>query len=389
MGQVHGVLINLHGAMVAEDDDDPELTLLRAVRRRVGDVPIAAVLDLHANPSPDLVGLCDVVISYDTYPHVDMRQRGREAAAMLSRMIQHGERLETSLAKIPLLASPLAQATDSEPMSGLQARACLRGKAAGLERVCVVGGFAYSDVARAGMSVLAVHGPAARATARDVLSETAHDIEEHAANFEVRCDEPGPAVARAMNCNRRPVILVDVADNVGAGSPGDGTELLRELVRQGARGALVMIADPEAARAAAAVGTGHDFVGCVGAKADDRHGSPQAVRGRVVHVGGGQYHAGGTWMSGRQFDMGTTAVIETGGNTIVLTEHRVPPFHVEQVTSQGIEPGSMNFIVVKGAIAWRAAFGAIGREVIEVATPGVCPVDPMEFGRTTVPMTYP
>jgi microcystin degradation protein MlrC len=111
-GVVDGVLLNLHGAMVAEDDQNPELTLVSGVRDVVGQVPIACVLDLHANTSPELVDQCNVVISYDTYPHVDMRARGREAASMLARMIVGGERFETSLAKVPLLACPLAQATD-------------------------------------------------------------------------------------------------------------------------------------------------------------------------------------------------------------------------------------------------------------------------------------
>ena len=48
--------------------------------------------------------LYDVVISYDTYPHVNMRARGREAASMLVRMILGGESFETSLAKVPLLS---------------------------------------------------------------------------------------------------------------------------------------------------------------------------------------------------------------------------------------------------------------------------------------------
>ncbi len=83
-----------------------------------------------------------MVISYDTYPHVDMRARGREAASMLVRMILGGESFETSLAKVPLLASRLAQATDQEPMRGLQARAHERGALFDIERVCIVGGFA-------------------------------------------------------------------------------------------------------------------------------------------------------------------------------------------------------------------------------------------------------
>ena len=388
-GTVDGVLLNLHGAMVAEDDENPELALVNAVRDVLGAVPIACVLDLHANTSPELVDRCDVVISYDTYPHVDMRARGREAASMLVRMISGGERFETSLAKVPLLASPLAQATDEEPMRGLQARAHERAATLGLERACIVGGFAYSDVPRAGTSVLAVHRPERRDAASQFLYDTVRDIEAHESSFRLEREGPVEAVRQAIASKHRPVVLVDVADNVGGGSPGDGTALLEELVRQGATGALVVIADAAAARTAALAGQGKDVVMSVGAKADDRHGQPLVLAGRVVHVGDGRYRAGGAWMDGRTFEMGATAVVEVGANTVVLTERRVPPFHLEQVTSQGIDPASMSIVVVKGAVAWRAAYGQIAREIIEVATPGVCPVDPSSLRRTTTPSRYP
>ena len=84
--------------------------------------------------------------------------------------------------------------------------------------------------------------------------------------------------------------------------------------------------------------------------------------------------------------MGTTAVVETDGVTLVVTERAVPPFHIEQLTSVGIEPSELALIVVKGAVAWRAAYGEIAGEVIEVDTPGICPLDPGELERTTTPM---
>ena len=84
--------------------------------------------------------------------------------------------------------------------------------------------------------------------------------------------------------------------------------------------------------------------------------------------------------------MGTTAVVQTDGVMLVVTERAVPPFHAEQLTSVGIEPGEAAVLVVKGAVAWRAAYSAIAGEVIEVDTPGICPLDPGRLDRTTSPM---
>jgi microcystin degradation protein MlrC len=389
VGHVDAALVNLHGAMVAEDDDDPELRLLRKIRERFPDAPIAAVLDLHANPSPALVETCDIALSYDTYPHIDMRERGKEAANLLHRSLSSESRYQTMVAKLPLLATPLALATDLEPMRGLMARATLRGRAVGIARVSVVGGFAFSDVARAGMSVLVVHDPASKAAAATVLDQTIKDIEQETAQFVLRRDDPRTAVSRAMATPRRPVVLADVADNVGGGSAGDGTALLAELVRQGCHSALVIIADPDVARTCAGLGPSGTYRGPLGGKTDDRHGSPLVVEASVLNSSDGRYRTEGSWMTGQQFEMGTTAVLDVSGITIIVTERRVPPFHVEQVTSLGIEPGSFDIIVAKGAHAWKAAYGDIAAEIIEVDTPGVCPLDPYALPRKNEPMRVP
>jgi microcystin degradation protein MlrC len=384
-GPVDGVLVNLHGAMVAEDDDDPEVAFLDAVRSVAGAVPLVAVVDLHANPSAALVSRCDVVIGYDTYPHVDMRERGREAAALLGEMLA-GRRFTTLLAKVPVLASPLGLGTDDEPMRSLLLRARERSASAGITRISITGGFSYSDVERAGVSVLVVCDEEAVVAARDVLAATAADI---AANEDVfRRVRPGPAaaVSEALASPAKPVVIADVGDNVGGGGAGDGTAILAELLAQGARSAVVLLHDPEAVDLAEGVGVGGAFDGEVGGKTDDLHGDPVPVVGRVAFVGDSAYTTEGTWMSGGAFTMGRAAVIEAGGVLVVVTELRVPPFHREQLTVVGVDPAAMDVIVAKGAIAWLAAFGDDARAVIEADTPGVCPVDPYVLPRSTTPV---
>lgn len=385
-GPLDAVLLSLHGAMVADGHPDMELHVVRAVRDVVGGVPLAAVHDLHGNPSPELAAECAVLIGYDTYPHVDMYERGVEAAGLLGEVLA-GRPLRTVIGKLPLLSCPLAQATDAEPMLGLQARAAERGRRTGLARVSLLPGFPYSDVERAGFSVLAVADGRDEAAARGVVEATLADVEAHTGAFAVVREDAATAVRRALAGDRRPVVLVDVADNIGGGSPGDGTVLLAELLAQGgARGAVVTLADAEVARRAAAAGPGATLSAEVGGKTDDRHGRPVPVEGRVLTVTDGRYRTAGSWETGQEFCMGTTAVLAVDGVTLVVTERATPPFHPEQLTSVGVDPAAARVLVAKGAVAWRAAFGAVAAEVIEVATPGVCPVDPATLPRTTVPM---
>ncbi|MGI8477454.1 MAG: M81 family metallopeptidase, partial [Thermomicrobiales bacterium] len=73
---IDGVALALHGAMVSENDMDGDALLLERVRETVGgDIPIVGTLDLHANISERMLNAADVLVGYDTYPHVDMAER--------------------------------------------------------------------------------------------------------------------------------------------------------------------------------------------------------------------------------------------------------------------------------------------------------------------------
>jgi microcystin degradation protein MlrC len=383
--QVDALLLDLHGAMVAEGVDDVELETLRLARGVLGDLPIVVVHDLHGNPSPEAIESCDAFVAYDTYPHVDMWERGAEAAAFVARLLA-GHELRTIVGKVPLLSTPLAQATDAPPMEGLFARARGLEGEHGIERISLLPGFPYSDVDRAGFSVVVTYADGADATARQVVDELTSEVERRGAEFKVARDRADEAVRRALATDGGPVVLVDVADNIGGGAPGDGTEILAQLLEQGAHGAVVPIADAEVAHTAAKAGSGAAFRFELGGKTDDLHGPPISVEARVVRITDGRYRGGGTWKTGQSFCMGTTAVLDADGILLVVMERAVPPFHAEQLLSVGIEPGDAAIIVVKGAVAWRSAYGDVAAEVIEVDTLGICPLDPLVLPRTTTPM---
>ncbi len=86
-GPLDGVLLGLHGAMVIEGIDDGEGEYLRRVREVVGpDVPIVTELDLHANISRESTEVADIIIGYDTYPHIDTYERAVELTHLLARL---------------------------------------------------------------------------------------------------------------------------------------------------------------------------------------------------------------------------------------------------------------------------------------------------------------
>jgi microcystin degradation protein MlrC len=281
----------------------------------------------------------------------------------------------------------LTQGSAVEPMRGLWARAEARTGAARLERISLLPGFPYSDVSRCGFGICAVARSDRADAALAVVRETFADVGAHIPDFRVDCPPPREAVRRALAAPRKPVILADVADNIGGGAPGDGTILLAELLAQRAEGAIVLLADGEAVRAAHAAGPGAILNLALGAHSDLLHGEPLEVMATVLRLGDGDYVAGGTWMTGQSFSMGSTAVLGIdGGVTVLVMERATPPFHIEQLTSNGIDPSAASMIVAKGAVAWRSAYEAIMAEAIAVNTPGCCPADPKAMVRHNTPI---
>ena len=154
-GPLDGVLLALHGAMVTEIDDDGEGFLLQTARDIVGpNVPIVATLDLHANISSRMVDLADVLIGYDTYPHIDMAERGEEAAAVLARLMRGEIRPTSALRKPPMLPTSQRMTTGRMPMRALIERAHVMEEDPRVINVTVAGGFPPADVADAGFGIL-------------------------------------------------------------------------------------------------------------------------------------------------------------------------------------------------------------------------------------------
>ena len=387
-GSVDGMLLVLHGA-AAEGIDDADAFVLERIREVLPrPCPIAATFDFHANLSEAMVAGADVLVGYDTFPHVDMAERGAEAARLLARLLESPQRRARALAKVPLLSVPQKQATDREPARSVMSALHDIEAKAGVWCGSVALGFPYADAPHLGASVLVYADD--EQSAQCSAEMLAGEIWSRRESFDIALVAPDVAVAEALGSPQWPVVLVDPADNVGGGSAGDGTVILEALVRQRAKDAVVVIAEPEAVAAAAAVGEGGAFEAPVGAKVDDRHGAPVPIRGVVTRLGDGRYVHKGTYMTGYETSMGRCAVVDADGIRILLTSRRTMPFDAEQLRCMGIEPAEQRIIVVKSASAWRAAFESVARHIIFVDTPGVCAsnLEHFEYRRRPTP-AYP
>jgi microcystin degradation protein MlrC len=99
----------------------------------------------------------------------------------------------------------------------------------------------------------------------------------------------------------------------------------------------------------------------------------------------GRYVAQGEWMGGTAFDMGPTAVLRVGGVDVIVTSVATPPFHREQITSQGLSPAGFRIVAAKGALAWQDGLADIADGAVFLDTKGSTPARPESLERTASP----
>jgi microcystin degradation protein MlrC len=272
------------------------------------------------------------------------------------------------------------QFTGESPMKDVMEDCAATMARPGMLTASAVEGYPYADVAEMGMSFLAVHDGDTGA-ARDAARWMAQRAWERRAAFVGDIPSPEEALRQAMDAPRGPVVIMDVGDNIGGGSPADSTVLLAAARQLGVRSYLQTLYDPHAVEACVASGVGSTVSLEVGANTDERHGRPVTVSGHVRLLSDGRYEEPRPTHGGQRFfNAGTTAVLDVeGGITLVLTSRRVGNTSIEQMYSLGIRPEQKQVVVAKGVVSPRPAYEPIAAQIILANTPGVTTADLSTF----------
>lgn len=372
---VDACLVVPHGAGVSESFPDMDGHWLKRLRSRVGDsIPIVGTLDLHANVSTEMVSSTNALVSYKRNPHVDQRQCGKEAASLLVELLKGKTKPVQVLVQVPLAISIEQQFTDHEPCKSLYAYAEELGRDPEILSLSIQHGFPYADVYEMGTSIIAVsdgNPEKALSTAKKLESY----ILERRESF-VGHKNDIPSSLQRINDSKKPVLLLDMGDNVGGGGPANNSCLLEAFEESKQYKYFVCIYDPQAVIDASQhnpgdtfdlsiIGTGKDGIKTLMLKVNlDRLTDGNFKESNPRH--GGQIN----------FKMGKTAVVSTEqGSVIMLTSLRVMPFSLQQLISSGINPADFDAIVAKGVNAPIAAYSPVCPTIIQVNTPGVTQAD--------------
>lgn len=389
-----GIILGLHGAMVTDFCEDGEGEILQRLRAVVGpDIPIAITLDLHANVTRQMCRLADIMVSYKTYPHVDMLDAGLQAGVILERTMRGEIKPRTIRVGLAMLEEVNGGRTDIGPMIDRIAQAKKYETNEDVFAVSINGGFASSDIAEIGPTVLVTaqgdftaHTAFAESIADDIWNRRKDVLNDYMSV------EAAAGIAAGFESDEGPLIIADYADNPGAGAYGDSTALLAALldanIEQACFGPIV---DAQTVSVLHTGTIGKQVRVTLGGRFDANFGgAPLDLEVELVSISDGEYIGDGPMMGGLHGSFGPSAVIRVKGIEILVVSIANQMLDLQQFEAFGIEPRNKRVVALKSMQHFRAAFAPIAGKIIVCDSGALCTPNYQRMIYHNVPTpTYP
>lgn len=366
---VDGVFLFLHGAQMAQDEDDCESDIVAAVREIVGpDIPVVVELDLHCNIGDRLLTTADAVLACLEYPHIDFEERAHTCIDILERIVSRSIKPVTAIQRIPMLGF---FPTPQEPMRSFIDHVKEKQGKNGILAISVCQGFSGGDTPNTHASVIVV-ADGDRAMAEQLALEIAQEYWALRSLSGQKRVPAHDAIDQALAFADGPVIVADTTDNPGGGSSGDSTYFLSELLdRRISNAAVAMIWDPLAAQIAAGAGVGETIKLRLGGKTGPASGAPLDVNAKILAVN----PAASQMAQGAPQSLGLTVALEIDGVQVVVNSIRQQTFSPECFTEVGIDPRSKRILLVKSAQHFHETFSPFAAAIIYADGPPGLPLD--------------
>ncbi len=368
-GRLDMVLLLLHGAMMAVEQDDCEGDLLAAIRARVGPgVVIGAVLDPHCHLSPLMLDSADILIAMKEYPHTDGLERADELFDLCLRAAK-GD-IRPVMRDFDCRMITLYPTTD-EPVKSFVADMKAAEGRDGILSVSLAHGFPWGDTPWTGTRMWVVaDGDADKAASLarsfgERLYRQREALRSNVTSIDVALDR----VQAAAKQPGRPAVLADVADNPGGGAPGDSTFILHRLLERGIGNAAIgCFWDLGAINICVNAGIGSHFDLRLGGKCGPASGDPVDLPVAVRNIRADHTQIG---LEGEPTPLGLSVWLEgPRGLHIVLISQRTQVFQPDAFTGLGIDLSGLDLIVVKSTQHFYAGFAPLAASIHYVSTPG-------------------
>lgn len=381
--RIDGVWLHLHGAMEIEGIDGADGEIVSEIRCKVGkDVPIAVVLDFHANNSEKLVNSANIICGYRTAPHTDIEETQIRAGKLLLRCIKENILPKPIMIQLPINITGDMVITNSEPAKSIIKELQEMEKNKEVLSLSLFNGQPWVDSPNTGASVIAIplYDPkvafeSARYLAR-LFWKARKDF-----HFQVEALDPEEAINRALGVKRNPIFISDSGDNVTAGAPGDNTYLLKLLLKMKAKDSLVGgITDSRAIKMCENLTVGERVNFLLGGEIDKRS--------EILEINGILKNKGRI-LGWDGEDAGRAIVISTNGIDIIVTERRCAFISPEIFNSIGINIFDYKIVVVKLGYLY-PRLEEVSKHTIMALTPGCSceAIERLEFHNIRRPM-YP
>ena len=371
-----GVYVCSHGAGLTTADDDPDGALLAMVRAVVGpEVPVVATFDLHANVSERMVDSIDLFVGYRTNPHLDLAERGTEAALGM-RALLAGMKPQHAFVRLPIVPPTVTMLTAAGPYADLIAYGQQR-KPADILNVSIMGGFAFADTAKNGLAIV-VTARESRDSARRFAGEIARLAWENRDRFRTKLTALEAAVRLAVEVGvdpgKRALCFADVADNPGGGGRGNTTYLLQAFLEAGVQGSLLGIFNDAAlAEEAHRLGVGARFRARFNRAENNEFSRPFEAEASVRQLSDGRCIGRRGIVAGRSLSLGPAAALQVAGITVIVVSNRqqcADPVFFEMF---GLDIAQARSVIVKSRGHFRGGFDEFfaPEQIVEVDCPGL------------------
>ena len=379
---IDGVLLGLHGAMVAYGYDDCEGDIIARVREIVGPKAVIGVeLDPHCHLTEKRVRGADIIILYKEYPHTDFVERAEELVTLVVKAVRREIRPVMSLYDCGMID---VFPTSREPgRAFVEKMKALEGRD-GVLSVSLGHGFTQGDVAEQGTRMLVISNDAK--TSGDALArELGEEIRDKRGTWYPPYLSYDDAITAAYAEPKGPVVVADPTDNAGGGAASDNTNIIRRLLARGCTDAAVgPLWDPVAVAFCHAAGVGETIPLRIGGKTAPTSGLP--IDGNATILG--LVKDGKQSFGSAKVKFGDAAGIRIGGVEIALIAHRTQALGTEIFSTVGIDLSTKRYVGVKSTNHFYAAYAPIAAKVLYCDGEGPSPLDarkyPFQKARRTI-----